>query len=355
MKILIRLPNWLGDAVMATYALEMLFVNFKDAHFYFVGSKASIALFAHYSNVTTLEDTSKKSGFRILNLYKLAKEIPPCNLALTFQNNFLSALFLLFNGAKFRIGFAAELRSFLLHSRPKKPKNTHEAMRFATLAIQAIQHFKKQITTIKTQLYLQPNPTNIALPNTFTNSKIAGINAGAAFGVAKRWGEAYFAKCIEYLLEQNYKILLFGIESEAPINTAILNYLPKDLQSSNSLLNLSGQTTIPQLMAYFSHLDLLLTNDSGPMHIAAALGIPTLALFGPTNSKETAPFYAPKATIISLETLGQKLPCMPCMQRTCPLLKDSKDYHKCMRSLTPELVILAIQSLISLNQTPHKE
>ncbi|QOQ97926.1 lipopolysaccharide heptosyltransferase II [Helicobacter winghamensis] len=347
MNILIRLPNWLGDAVMATYALEILFTNFKEAHFYLIGSQASIALFAHYPNVTTLQDTSKKGGFRILNLYKLAKKIPTCNLALTFQNNFLSALFLAFNEAKFRVGFATELRSFLLHFHPKKPKKIHEAMRFALLATQALQHFKKQTLTIPKQLYLRPSPINITLPSHFTNSKIAGINAGAAFGAAKRWEEAYFAKCIEYLLEQDYKILLFGVESEAPINTAILTHLPKDLQTSDSLLNLSGQTTIPQLISYFSHLDFLLTNDSGPMHIAAALRIPTLALFGPTNTQETSPFNAPKAHIISLETLEQKLPCMPCMQRTCPLPKDSKDYHKCMRALTPNLVIKAIQSLVS--------
>lgn len=94
-------------------------------------------------------------------------------------------------------------------------------------------------------------------------------------------------------------------------------------------------------------IDFLLTNDSGPMHIASALGIPTLALFGPTNTQETCPFNAQNAHILSLETLGEKLPCMPCMQRTCPLSKDSKDYHACMRNLTPNFVISKIQSLIS--------
>lgn len=347
MNILIRLPNWLGDAVMATYALEILFKNFENAHFYLVGSKVSIAIFTHYSNVTILEDTSKKDGLRILNLYKLAKKIPPCNLALTFQNNFLSALFLAFNQAKFRAGFATELRSFLLNHHPKKPKHTHEAMRFAMLITSTLEHFKDQILTIPKKLYLKRNLAHIMLPSSFTNSKIAGINAGAAFGSAKRWEEEYFSKCIEYLLKKNYKILLFGVESENSINASILGYLPKKLQQDHSILNLSGKTNIPSLIAYFSHLDFLLTNDSGPMHIAAALEVPTLAIFGPTNTKETSPFYAPKAKIISLETLGQKLPCMPCMQRTCPLPKDSSNYHACMRALTPNLVINTIQSLIS--------
>ena len=343
MKILIRIPNWLGDAIMATYALEMLFANFKNAHFYLVGSKVSTALFADYPNTTTLEDTSKKGGFRILNLYKLAKKIPPCTLAFTFQNNFLSALFLCFNGAKLRSGFSTEMRSFLLHFHPKKPKTMHEAMRFANLVQQTLllklQTPFKQVPQI---LHLRTQNTQVELPQTFKDSKIIGINAGAAFGAAKRWEEAYFAEVIAHFLKQNYKIILFGVESENPINLAILSHL----KPTQNVLNLSGQTTIPQLIAYFSHLNFLLTNDSGPMHLAVALKIPTLALFGPTNAQETSPFNASFAQIISLETLGQKLACMPCMQRTCPLPTTSKDYHACMQNLTPELVICAMQSLL---------
>lgn len=350
MNILIRLPNWLGDATMATYALEMLFTNFKNAHFFLVGSKASIALFTHYPNTTTLEDTSKTGGFRILNLYKLAKKLPPCNLALTLQNNFLSALFLAFNGATLRIGFAREFRSFLLHLTPKRPKNIHEALRFSLLADAAIQALKTptEILAIPPKLYLKPKPITPSLPPHFMRAKLAGINAGAAFGAAKRWEESYFAKCIEYLLLHHYKILLFGVESENPINTAILKHLPK--RARKQVLNLSGKTDVPTLIAYFSHLEILLTNDSGPMHIAAALEIPTLALFGPTNAQETSPFYAKNARILSLETLGQKLPCMPCMQRTCHL--KGLQYHRCMRALTPEFAIKALQSLI--NEIPIK-
>ena len=355
MNILVRIPNWLGDAVMATYALEILFECFPKAHFYLVGSRVSVALFTHYPRVSILIDSSKKAKSRIFSLYKLAKEIPPCTLAFTFQNSLLSALLLYFNGARFRVGFAKEMRSFLLHHHPKKPKNTHEASRFAMLVESALhsarfQNLQIQIDShapIAPKLYLQKPPLKVTLPTHFSDSKIIGINAGAAFGAAKRWEEAYFAEVAAYFLQQNCNVILFGVESENPINDATVKHTQTLYPTQNCILNLSGKTTIESLMAYFLKLDFLLTNDSGPMHIASAFGIPTLALFGPTNALETCPFNAPNAQIISLETLGDQLPCMPCMQRTCPLPKDSKDFHACMRNLTPNLVIAKIQSLIS--------
>lgn len=370
-NILIRIPNWLGDAVMATYALEILFLRFPKAHFYLVGSSVSIALFAHYSRVSVIEDQSKKARFRILSLYSLAKSIPPCDLGFTLQNNFLSALLLFFNGVRFRVGFDTEMRSFLLTLHPKKPKNLHEALRFSTLIESALYSPKFQkfqaynnptnsetpntIPTPAPKLYLNPPSkqaiTQATLPKHFKDSKIAGINAGAAFGAAKRWEESYFALVIESLLYLDFKVILFGVESENAINEKILKslqeipHLPQN--SLENVLNLSGKTTIESLMAYFVQLDFLLTNDSGPMHIASAFGIPTLALFGPTNAQETCPFNAKNAYILSLETLGQPLQCAPCMKRTCPLPKDSAGFHACMRHLTPNLVITKIQSIIS--------
>ena len=198
MKILVRLPNWLGDAVMATYGLEFLFLHFPKAQFYFVGSPLSVGLFTHYPNVTTLLDTSKTQKSRILALYKLAKEIPPCDIALTLQNNFLSALFLAFNGAKFRTGFSKEMRGFLLNFHPKKPKQMHEAQRFAILIQESLKIWQQQTQQhltplgIPQRLYLRPK---FRIPRPFP-TKIAGISAGAAFGAAKRWSEAYFAEVI---------------------------------------------------------------------------------------------------------------------------------------------------------------
>ncbi len=339
MNILIRIPNWLGDAVMATYALELLFVNFKNAHFYLVGSATSIALFAHYPRVSIIEDQSKKSRLRIWNLYSLAKSIPPCEIAITFQNTFLSALFLFFNGARWRVGFKTEMRSFFLHYAPQKPKHIHEALRFFSLAESVVQRCCKEIVSIPQKLYLKPKSLQINLKDSFKHSKIAGINAGAAFGAAKRWESSYFAEVILFLLQKNYKIILFGVVSENQINEEIARLVNT---SSENLLNLSGKTSIQELISYFLKLDFLLTNDSGPMHIANALGVRTLALFGPTNALETAPFCATNARIISLETLGIPVPCAPCLMRSCPLRKDSKEYHQCMRKLEPRFVIQAL-------------
>ncbi len=231
---------------MATYALEILFAHFPKAHFYLVGSAASIALFAHYPRVSIIEDKSKKAKFRILNLYRLAKSIPPCDLGFTFQNNLLSALLLFLNGTKFRAGFDTEMRGFLLTFHPKKPKNIHEALRFSTL-VEFVLHSPKlqnlqaqnpnQTPPLAPKLYLKPPTLEVALPQHFKDSKIIGINAGAAFGSAKRWEESYFVQVIESLLQQNYKIILFGVASENAINDKILEHLHAMSHSKDLLEN----------------------------------------------------------------------------------------------------------------------
>ncbi|WP_104721881.1 lipopolysaccharide heptosyltransferase II [Helicobacter mesocricetorum] len=339
MNILIRIPNWLGDAVMATFAMEILYQTYPQAHFYLVGSEVSCELFRHYPNTTLLVDNSKKKNFRILHLYALAKKIPPCDIAFTFQNNFLSALFLFFNQAKERIGYNKEMRSLLLTKAPKKQANLHESLHFSSLIKTLIPN-----TNLSPKLYLRKSPLEVFLPQHWQNQKIAGINAGAAFGSAKRWKEEYFAEVIAFLLDKNFKILLFGIASETTINDKILSFLPPNPQN---ILNLSGQTTIQSLMAYIQKSHLFITNDSGPMHIAAAFEVPTLAIFGPTNEQETSPFNAKNAHIISLKTLNQPLFCQPCKKRICPLPQDSRAFHACMIDLKPSFIIKRIQSLIS--------
>ena len=338
-NILIRLPNWLGDAVMASFAMEILYQNYPNANFYLVGSKVAITLYENKQNTTCIEDLSKTQKSRIFYLKNLAKSLPQANLAITFQNNLLSALFLFFNKAQIRIGFKNEMRSIFLTQSLKKIKNTHEALRYAKLVESVIlQH------NVLAKLYLQKPTLNISLPRNFNDKKIVGINAGAAFGDAKRWSEEYFANIITEIQNRDYAILLFGVKSENPINENILSLL----KNHKNILNLSGKTTLQELMAYFLKLDFLLTNDSGPMHIASAFNIPTLALFGPTDFTETCPFNAPHSHIISLKTLNEGLSCMPCKKRTCPL-KDSKKNHACMNLLTPQKVLPKILEILSNN------
>ncbi|PZT48288.1 lipopolysaccharide heptosyltransferase II [Helicobacter valdiviensis] len=335
MNILIRLPNWLGDAIMASYALELLYQSYPNAKFYLVGSQVACELYKNLKNTTVLQDRSKQAKCRIYSLFKLARSIPPCDLSFSFQNNFLSALFLRFNNAKVRVGYKNEMRSFLLTHSFKKEKSLHEVLVFATLI--------KPFATIQLTPKLYLKKPKISLPLLQDANKIAGINPGAAFGSAKRWSEENFAKVAIYLHQQGYKILLFGGINEIEITKRILALL----DFKEEVLNLCGKTDIQTLLAYFAKLDLLVTNDSGPMHIGAAFNIPMVAIFGPTNDSETSPFGSKNAHIISLKTLGNPLSCMPCKKRTCPIPKHDKSHHQCMQALKPEFVISKIQSLIS--------
>jgi heptosyltransferase-2 len=160
--------------------------------------------------------------------------------------------------------------------------------------------------------------------------KIIGVHTGSKW-FTKKWPVEKFKKLLRILVEKNYKILVFGDDDDFEIN----NFLEFELVSEN-VLNMIGKTNIKQLLSYFRKLSVYLTNDSGPMHIAAALGVPIVAIFGPTV-KELGFFpYTEKAQILEID-----LVCRPCGKhggKVCP-----KNNFKCMEDISVENVVLAVE------------
>jgi len=161
------------------------------------------------------------------------------------------------------------------------------------------------------------------------DKKYFGINSGAAFGPAKRWRPDYFAKVINYISKKyDFIPVLFGAENERQIGAEIL----RNLDDSIKAINLIGKTSLQQLFSAIKQCKLFLTNDSGPMHIAAAFDIPLVAVFGSTNAKTTGPF-SDYAVVIEAN-----IECSPCIEKTCKF-----NTYQCMKVITPELVIEALE------------
>ena len=157
---------------------------------------------------------------------------------------------------------------------------------------------------------------------------LCGINPGASYGSAKRWYPQEFAK-VARELSNEYDIVIFGGSSEIDIAVDIEKSLIEN--GVNNYQNLAGNTTITELINKIASLDLFITGDSGPMHIAAAFQIPTVAIFGPTKDKETSQWMNKKSIIVK-----RSLDCQPCMKRICPL-----QHHNCMNFIKANDVLRA--------------
>jgi heptosyltransferase-2 len=165
-----------------------------------------------------------------------------------------------------------------------------------------------------------------------SKKKILGINPGASYGSAKRWYPQEFAK-VARELSSEYDVIIFG----GPGETDIAGDIEQALIDSGvtNYKNLAGNTTITELIDQISNLDLFITGDSGPMHVAAAFQVPTVAIFGPTKDKETSQWMNKKSIIVK-----KNLDCQPCMKRTCPL-----QHHNCMNLIKAIDVLKAINSI----------
>src|SRR5260221_8166828 len=162
------------------------------------------------------------------------------------------------------------------------------------------------------------------------NATRIAIGAGASYGSAKCWLPKRFADFVNRLrLQTDADVILFGTAAEQKVSDAIAAGI------KGPSISLVGKTSIADLPALLSQCHLFLGNDSGAMHVAAAVGLPVVAIFGPTDPNGTAP-VTPRITIVQ-----QKPYCSPCFLRRCPT------HHRCMTAVTPALVEFALQSALS--------
>jgi len=323
MKILIILPNWLGDAIMTTPAIELLAQHYPNARFTFVGSFVSIeALKYHPLCEKAIVDETKKAKNRFLATYKLAKELGQFYLAITFRNQLHSSLLLRFTNTVVCVAKKSWHSSFLLSHTPKISTNQHLVKQYAKLAMVDTDNFNEEsISNLK--LYIKAKEFE---------KPTLGINAGATYGSAKRWYPQRFAE-VASKFSNEYNIIIFGGPNEVEMAKEIEENLI--LLKAENYINLAGKTNIEELCSNIGGCSLFVTNDSGPMHISASYQVPTVAIFGPTRHKETSQWMNEKGAIVRHD-----MECSPCMKRECPL-----KHHECMKSITANEVIQKIKNL----------
>jgi heptosyltransferase-2 len=322
MRILVILPNWLGDAIMATPAIELLTQHYKNAKLTFVGSYVSVeALKYHPLCEKAIVDETKKAPSRLYATYKLAKELGEFDLAISFRNQLHSSLLLRFTDTVLCLAKSSWHSRLLLSHTPKISSKQHLVEQYAKLAMVNSDDHKGEIPKLK--LYIEPQKFQ---------KPTLGINAGATYGSAKRWYPERFAE-VGAAFSKQYDIIIFG----GPNETEISQEIEKNLLSLGikNYTNLAGKTTIKELCSYIGSCSLFITNDSGPMHVAAAYQVPTVAIFGPTKYKETSQWKNEKSNMVRHE-----MDCSPCMKRECPL-----KHHDCMKGITASDVIAAAKEL----------
>ncbi len=331
MRIIVRSPNWIGDSVMAIPSIKAIKENISDCELWVSAIPWVSELYKNLPFLDGILEINKganiktlKENIKIIKSFKFSKGI-------LFTNSFHTALEFYLSGIPERIGYARDLRSFLLTKRVKwnKDKKHHVFYYLDLLEQIGFKHKKPSLELFLTREEKYRAKESLIKKGAREGSINIGINPGAYYGEAKRWitsGYGTLANLLKKKLDAN--IIIFGSREETPIAKEILKI------SESSLIVLTGETSLRELMAYISQLRLFITNDSGPMHIANAFRVPIVAIFGPTSPEATSPFHSPYII------LKKDVACAPCNYRVCPI------GHNCMREISVEEVYSACLKLL---------
>ncbi len=333
-KICVRMPNWLGDAVMGTPILEDLKKAFPESSLTVLCHNAIQVLLTsnpHIDDFIVFSSDKKRQLNEKNRIYAMLKH-GEFDTGILLTRSFSSAWWFFKGDVKRRIGFKDHCRALLLTDPIKVPEN---------------EEYEHQVITYKKLLEPLGVPTSNTSPKLYVTEdevalsrqmladfdilpehRLIGINPGAAFGSAKCWPQERFKELTARLtVDPNTRIIYFGDTVSKPLVDAITTNFGKNV------VNLAGKTSLRSFTTLLSVCNLLVTNDSGPMHVAAALSTPLVAIFGSTNEVKTGPYGG--GTVIHKHTL-----CSPCYKRTCPI-----DF-RCMTSISVDEVFSAINSTI---------
>lgn len=319
-RIVVRVPNWLGDAVMALPALVGVRAAFPDAWLAVAAPPSIAPMFAETTGVGQQEVLTVERGDEANRLRD-----GRFDTILLLPNSFRSAWTARQSGIPERWGYAGGVRGPLLTRRVKRSRTgVHQATYYAelvrALGISVSDAPPRIIPGERTRLRAAE------LLDAVEPASTIGFAPGAAYGHAKRWPPDRVAQVVTRLVrERGVGCVLVGSEGDREAGRAIESSLPPDV----TVTNLIGRTDLRLLIGVLARCTAFVSNDSGAMHLAAAAGIPVTAIFGPTNEKATAP-------IGDHDVLIRQVFCRPCMLRECPI------DHRCMTRISAEDVYTSV-------------
>lgn len=327
---MVRMPNWIGDAVMATPALGAIRKRFPAAHIAIVANPLVAELFATHPDCNQVIRFDKRTAHQgVGGFWRFCRALrgERFDLAVLLQNAFEAAVMAVLAGIPRRAGYCTDGRGLLLTSGVPAVDKKH-GLHHVDYYLQMLRYLGIDSDDRCLRLALTADEESGAAERLGPGDWIA-INPGASYGAAKRWIPERFAAVAEGLAaEFGGRIVLTGGPGELDIG--------RDIEHSMHVapVNLIGRTSVRELMAVLAHCRLVVTNDSGPMHIAAAFGVPLVAVFGPTDHTTTSPL------IENCRIVRSAAACAPCMLRECPT-----DHH-CMTDVSADEVLAAARSLL---------
>ncbi|MBK3749909.1 lipopolysaccharide heptosyltransferase II [Stutzerimonas balearica] len=337
MNILIIGPSWVGDMVMA----QTLFICLKHQH-----PSCNIDVLAPEWSRPILERMpevrqalSFPVGHGVLDLAtrrRVAQGLRgQYQQAILLPNSLKSALVPFLAGIPKRTGWKGEMRYGLLNDLRKLDKARYPLMieRFMALAFEPDAALPQPYPHPQLRIEMHSRDQALARFGLSLDRPVLALCPGAEFGESKRWPAAHFAEVAERKIREGWQVWLFGSKNDHPVGQDIVQRLIPGLREE--VVNLAGETSLAEAIDLLSCADAVVSNDSGLMHVSAALGRPLVAVYGSTSPAFTPPLSD------RVETVRLGLECSPCFDRTCRF-----GHNNCMRELPPEQVVEALERLV---------
>jgi heptosyltransferase-2 len=334
-RILVRQVNWLGDAVLTLPALEALDRRFPQAEISVLAKPWVSGLFAGHPAVDRVLEYRAGDVHRgVMGRWRLAKRLrgEGFDLAVLFPNSLDAAVVPWLAGIPRRVGYPTDGRRWLLSHparRPTAAPGHHQVERYLEI-VRALGGDGTPSLRLRVPAEARQNARRLLEGHAVgPTDLVVALNPGSVYGGAKRWPPERFAAVADGLAERRgARILLIGSPQERPILDEV------GARMRHPAINLGGRTDLGTLVGLLARTHLLLANDTGAMHVAAAVETPVLAIFGPTDAQATGPL-GPHSRIVR-----EPVPCSPCLLRECPI------DHRCMTRVTVEQVLHAAVELL---------
>lgn len=339
-RILIRGVNWVGDAVMTTPTIARIRKAFPQAKIALLVKPRVAGVFEgnpHINEVLLYEEDGRHKG--VFGLLQLTQELRDArfDLAILLQNAMEAALIAVLARIPYRLGYNTQGRGFLLTSaviRERWTKTLHHVEYYQAL-LNAVGWVEGGAVPV---VYLSNGAEEragalLGGEGVQSEEAIVALNPGATYGSAKRWpADRYAALADRLIADLGMRVLLTGVDADGSVARAVRS----SARRPERIIDLTGRTDIQVLAAVLKRCAVFVTNDTGAMHVGAAVGVPVVAIFGPTDPTTTSP-VGPHVL------LRHPVPCSPCLLRECPI------DHRCMTGVSVDSVFAEVASKYNIN------